>query len=75
MQKQQKALDIIAEISGRPVSEIKPDMDLTADLQMDSPKALRLLLELEDEVGVEISDEQAAAMHTVGDILEHVERQ
>ena len=75
MHKRQKALDIIAEISGRPASEIEPDMDLTADLQMDSPKALRLLLELEDEVGVEISDEQAAAMHTVGDILEHVERQ
>lgn len=72
MDKQQKTLDVIAQISGRPVGEIKPDMELTADLDIDSPKALRLLLLLEDEVGVEITDEEAAAMHTVGDILEHI---
>lgn len=74
MDKQQKTLDVIAEISGRPAAEIKPDMELTADLDIDSPKALRLLLQLEDEVGVEISDEEAAAMHTVEDILEHIRR-
>lgn len=72
MDKQQKTLEVIAEISGRAAAEIKPEMELTADLDIDSPKALRLLLQLEDEVGVEISDEEAAAMHTVGDILEHV---
>lgn len=74
MEKQQKTLDVIAEICGRPAAELSHDMDLTADLHMDSPKALRLLLQLEDEVGVEISDEDAAAIHTVGDILEHVAR-
>ena len=72
MDKQQKTLEVIAQISGRGAAEIKPEMELTADLDIDSPKALRLLLQLEDEVGVEISDEEAAAMHTVGDILEHI---
>ena len=69
MDVKQKALEIVAAISGKEVAELEPGLDLVADLGIDSPKALQMLLDLEDALGIEISDEDAAKMDTVGDIL------
>jgi len=63
------ALEILSEISGMPKELIRPDMDLVADLDLDSPDALRLIVELEERLSVEISDEDAAKLSTVGDVL------
>ena len=65
---------VLGEIADVPVSEIRDDQDLIADLGIDSPNALRLLVALEDRLGIEISDEDAAAMNTVGDIVRGVSR-
>ena len=67
--KQKSALDILAELSGLKAAEIKPGMELVADLNIDSPKALQLLVEIEDRLGIEISDEDAAKLDTVDDVL------
>ena len=56
---------------GRERAELRPELDLTTDLGLDSPNALRLLVELEERLDAEISDDEAAAMNTVGDILEY----
>ncbi len=69
MDVKKKALEIVAEISGKDVADLEPKLDLVADLGIDSPKALQLLLDLEEALGIEISDEDAAKMDTVGDIL------
>ncbi len=69
MDMQQKALNIVAKISGKEASQLEPKHELVADLGIDSPKALQLLLDLEDQLGLEISDEEAAKMDTVEDIL------
>lgn len=68
-----KALGIIGRISGVEPDALRPDMDLAADLGIDSPKALELLVDLEDSLDLEIADEEAARMETVGDILSFVE--
>ncbi|MCA8979531.1 MAG: acyl carrier protein [Planctomycetes bacterium] len=73
MSKTEQALRILSDISGTPVAELRPEQDLVADLGIDSPKALKLLVELEDELEIEISDEDAARMTTVGDILQGLE--
>jgi acyl carrier protein len=49
-------------------------MELVADLGMDSARALELLVELEDKIGIEISDEDAARLNTVGDILGYIKK-
>jgi acyl carrier protein len=67
------ALAIIARVTGTPAGELAAATELVAELDVDSAKALELLVELEDHFGIEISDEQAAAMHTVGDILDTVD--
>jgi len=69
------ALRILAEISGNAPGDIKDDMDLVADLGIDSPKALQLLVRLEDDLEIEISDEEAARMNSVGDILNYLAAQ
>ena len=71
--KTNKALDIIADVAETDASELKSEQNLLADLGIDSPKALKLLMDLEDGLGVEISDEDAARMETVGDILSFVD--
>ena len=67
-----QALEVIAQISGRQVGDLKPEMDLVADLEIDSPKGLQLLVELEEKLGIEISDEDAAKLDTVGNILAYL---
>ncbi len=69
MDMKQKALEIVAAVSGKEVAELDPKLDLVADLGIDSPKALQMLLDLENALDIEISDEDAARMDTVGDIL------
>ncbi|MEM1201976.1 MAG: acyl carrier protein [Acidobacteriota bacterium] len=70
--KQKTGLDVVAGISGRPATELTPELNLLGDLGIDSPKALNLLLQLEEALGIEISDEDAAKMDTVGDILDYL---
>ena len=67
------ALAVIAKVSKVEVDALSPDLDLVADLGFDSAKALELLVELEEALGIEVSDEQAALLNTVGDILAVVE--
>lgn len=72
--RQRVALEAIAAVSGKSVDGLRPEQDLVADLGIESPQALRLLVELEEALGLEISDEAAAAMETVGDVLDHVDK-
>ena len=68
------ALDIIARISGVERSTIEPGMEQVANLGLDSAKALELLVELEEQLDIEIGDDDAAKLNTVGDIYAYLER-
>lgn len=68
------ALDIIARISGADRGSLRPEQELVADLNLDSAKALELLVELEDRFDIEIDDEDATRLNTVGGILAYLER-
>lgn len=72
-EKTDSILKLISELANTPQAELKPETELVADLGIDSPKALQLLVELEDTLGIEISDENAAEMNTVGDVLKFCE--
>lgn len=65
------ASKVLARASGWDEADLRPEFDLVADLGIDSPKQLELLIELEEALDVEISDEDAAAMETVGDVLDY----
>lgn len=67
-----RVLSLLAEICDLPEGELHEDQELVADLGLDSPRALQLLVRLEDELGIELSDEEAARLATVGDLLSSV---
>ena len=75
MSMKDKALEVISTVSGVKREDIEEKMDLVADLAIDSPKALMLLVQLEDTLELEIPDEAAAGMDTVADVLGWIERQ
>jgi acyl carrier protein len=47
---------------------------LEADLRADSLAMVELVMELEEELGITVADEDAQLMKTVGDILDYVYR-
>ena len=74
MDYKETALEVIAKVSGIDREKITPEMELVADLGINSPKALELLVELEDGLEIEIGDDDAASMNTVADIFGFVKR-
>jgi acyl carrier protein len=67
-------LAVLARVAGRARGEIAAEMNLVGDLGIDSPKALELLLELEEALGIEISDQDASSMDTVRDLIAFADR-
>jgi acyl carrier protein len=66
-------LSAIARVGKADVSTLTLETELVADLEYDSARALELVVELEGILDIEIEDEEAAKLNTVGDILEFVE--
>jgi len=52
MNRSEIAISVIAQVIGVPIESITPEMELVADLDMDSAKALELIVELEDRFDV-----------------------
>lgn len=68
---QDRIIRTIAEQLGYPITSITADKSIIADLQADSLDTIELIMALEDEFNVEIPDEVAESVVTVGDILNH----
>jgi|MDTC01.1.fsa_nt_gb acyl carrier protein len=67
MEKQQ-LIEIIAEQLGVDESQINNDSNLTNDLGADSLDTLELVMTLEENFKVEISDSEAEKLETVNDV-------
>lgn len=66
---EEKALGILARIAKKDVAELGAAQDLVGDLGIDSPKALELVCDIEDDLGFEVPDDAVGEMETVGDLL------
>ena len=53
---------------------ITAETNLIDDLGADSLDVVELIMSLEDEFGIAISDEDAAQLYTVGRIVEYLEK-
>ena len=67
-------LAILARETGIPASEINDTTDLVGDLGIDSPRALQVLVEIEDRLDIEFDDEEISNLRTVGDMVAVVAR-
>ncbi len=68
-----KVRAIIAEQLGVKPEEVPPQASFIDDLGADSLDTVELVMALEEEFGIEIPDEDAEKMTTVGDALKYVQ--
>ncbi|MBE7012024.1 MAG: acyl carrier protein [Ruminococcaceae bacterium] len=63
---------VVAEQLGIDESEITMDSSFNDDLEADSLDIVELMMALEDEFKIEISDEDAGKISTIGDVVEYI---
>lgn len=68
-----KIKSIIAEQLGVKPEEVTPNASFVDDLGADSLDTVELIMALEEEFGIEIPDEDAEKMKTVGDAIKYIE--
>jgi len=69
----EKVKDIISEQLGVKKEEIKPESSFIDDLGADSLDTVEVVMALEEEFGIEIPDEDAEKITTVGDAVKYIE--
>ena len=70
---EEKVKSIIAEQLGVKTEEVTPGASFIDDLGADSLDTVELVMALEEEFGIEIPDEDAEKMSTVGDAIKYIE--
>jgi acyl carrier protein len=68
-----KVKELIVQQLGVNESEVVPEAKFIDDLGADSLDLVELVMALEDEYGIEIPDEDAEKIVTVGDALKYIQ--
>jgi len=72
---EEKVIDIIAEKLKVDKDEITPEKSFTRDLGADSLDTVELVMEFEENFGIdEIPEEEAEKIKTVGDAIEYLKK-
>ena len=71
---EERVIDIVTEQLGVSRDQIKDDTSFVNDLGADSLDTVELVMELEEEFDINIPDEAAEKIQTVGQAIEHIKR-
>ncbi len=69
----ERVIDIVAEQLGVDKDKVKPDTSFVNDLGADSLDTVELVMELEEEFNINIPDDSAEKIETVGQAIEFIE--
>ncbi|SNR79828.1 acyl carrier protein [Desulfurobacterium atlanticum] len=69
---EEKVKELIADRLGVDPEEVTPEASFVEDLGADSLDTVELVMALEEEFGIEIPDEDAEKIQTVGDAIEYI---
>ncbi len=73
MSYEERVKEIIVEQLGVDESEVKPEAKFIEDLGADSLDTVELVMALEEEYDIEIPDEEAEKIITVGNAINYIE--
>lgn len=66
--------DILVDVMGIAESDVTENAYLIDDLGADSLDAVELSIALQDKFDIEIEDDDILQMHSVGDVVNYIER-
>ena len=69
----QRVKEIIVEQLGVKPEQVVPEAKFIEDLGADSLDTVELVMALEEEFGIEVPDEQAEKLQSVGDVMKYIE--
>ena len=69
----EKVVNVLKNYTEVAEADIRPDSLLVEDLGLNSVSYFSIVFDLEEALGVEISDDAAAGIRTVGDMVEYLE--
>ncbi|HRY48672.1 MAG TPA: acyl carrier protein [Candidatus Paceibacterota bacterium] len=70
---EQRVKDIIVEQLGVNADQVTADAKFIEDLGADSLDTVELIMALEEEFGLEVPDEEADKLQSVGDVIKYIE--
>ena len=70
---EQRIKDIIVDQLNVNADQVTPEAKFIEDLGADSLDTVELVMALEEEFGLEIPDDEAEKLQSVGDVIKHVE--
>lgn len=71
---ERRVIEIIVEQLGVNEEEVTPEASFIDDLGADSLDLVELIMAMEQEFGLEISDEDAEKIQTVQDVINYINR-
>lgn len=66
---EQEVIDIVVEQLGVDPEEVTPEKSFVEDLNADSLDQTELIMTFEEKLDLEITEEEAASLKTVGDVI------
>lgn len=72
MNLEKRVIKVIAEVIAVERDQIKPESDLTGELNCDSLDMLEIAMALEEEFSCDINDEDALKLTTVQQVIDHM---
>ena len=70
---EQEVIDIVIEQLGVDKEDVSLNASFVEDLNADSLDLTELIMTFEEKFGIEISEEQAEKMKTIGDVVKYLE--
>ena len=69
---EERVKTITAKVLNIDPSEIRPEQNFTVDMGAESIQSIELVAMFEEEFGIEMDEDQALAVETVGDAVEFI---